>query len=111
MATMPSPPGRFSTTTGCPHFAESLSANSRAPISTPLPGPSVMINLTGRLGQASAAELGCDSSGDIRKSAAARIENDQTGFAGLLMDPPGAGRPFVAVAVAARIKLTPRKPT
>jgi len=25
------------------------------------------------------------------------------------MDPPGAGRPFVAVAVAARIKLTPEK--
>jgi hypothetical protein len=48
-----------------------------------------MMNLTGRLGQASAAALGCDSSGDIRKSAAARIENDQTGFAGLLMDPPG----------------------
>src|SRR5262245_45633967 len=109
MATMPSPPGRFSTTTGWPHFAESLSANKRAPMSTPLPGPSVMMNLTGRLGQASAAALGCDSDGNSRKSAAARIENAQTDFALLLMDPPGAGRPFVAVAVAARIRLNPEK--
>jgi hypothetical protein len=106
MATMPSPPGRFSTTTGCPHFADNLSANSRAPMSTPLPGPSVMMNLTGRLGQASAAALGCDSNGDTRKSAAARIENAQAGFAGLLMDPPAAGWPFVAVAVAALPEIT-----
>src|SRR5207344_181441 len=111
MATMPSPPGRFSTTTGWPHFAESLSANSRAPMSTPLPGPSVMMNLTGRLGQASAAALGCDNNGDTRKSAAARIKNAQTGFAGLLMDPPGAGRPFVVMAVAARSEITPAKPS
>jgi hypothetical protein len=48
-----------------------------------------MMNLTGRLGQASAAALGCDSNGDTRKSAAARIENAQAGFAGLLMYPPG----------------------
>ena len=48
-----------------------------------------MMNLTGRLGQASAAALGCDNNGDTRKSAAAKIENAQAGFAGLLMDPPG----------------------
>ena len=34
---MPSPPGRFSTTTGFPHRAASRSANSRAAMSVPLP--------------------------------------------------------------------------
>ena len=58
MATMPSPPGRFSTTTDWPQRADSLSANSRAPISTPLPGPSVTMNRTGRFGHASAAARG-----------------------------------------------------
>src|SRR5450756_936679 len=51
---MASPPGRFSTTTVWPHFAVSLSANSRAVISTPEPGPSGMMNLTTRCGQAGA---------------------------------------------------------
>jgi hypothetical protein len=69
------------------------------------------MNLTGRLGHASAAALGFNNNGDARKSAAARIENAQAGFVGLLMDPPGAGRPFVAMAVAALIKLTPGKPS
>ena len=51
MATMPSPPGRFSITTGWPHFLVSRSASSRALMSAPLPGPSVRMNLTGRVGQ------------------------------------------------------------
>ena len=41
-----------------PTSADSLSANSRAPMSTPLPGPSVTMRRTGRVGQASAAEPG-----------------------------------------------------
>ena len=40
IATIASPPGRFSTTTGLPHFAASLSASRRVVMSTPLPGPS-----------------------------------------------------------------------
>src|ERR1017187_7863784 len=69
MATMPSPPGRFSTTTDWPQRADSLSANSRAPISTPLPGPSVTINRTGRFGHDCAAASAGMSAG--RTSAAA----------------------------------------
>ena len=55
IATIPSPPGRFSTTTGWPQRAESLSAIRRAPMSAPEPGPSVRINLTVRCGQVCAA--------------------------------------------------------
>src|SRR5262249_41961902 len=51
MARIPSPPGRFSTTTGWPQRALSRSASSRAPISTPDPGPSGSKNLTVRCGQ------------------------------------------------------------
>ena len=51
MATMPSPPGRFSTTTGWFQTFGSRSARSRMPMSVPLPGPSVRISLTGRCGQ------------------------------------------------------------
>src|SRR5450830_819260 len=51
IATKASPPGRFSTTTVWPHFADSLSAKSRAVMSTPEPGPSGMTNLTVRCGQ------------------------------------------------------------
>ena len=51
MATMPSPPGRFSTTTGWFQTFGRRSASSRMPISVPLPGPSVRISLTGRCGQ------------------------------------------------------------
>ena len=51
MATTASPPGRFSTTTGCFHFAVSRSASSRAPMSAPLPGPSDTMKRTGRCGQ------------------------------------------------------------
>ena len=51
MATIASPPGLFSITTGLPHFAERRSAISRAPISTPEPGPSGRMNLTLRCGQ------------------------------------------------------------
>ena len=51
MATMPSPPGLFSMTTGWPHFLVSRSASSRPPMSVPLPGPSVRMNFTVRVGQ------------------------------------------------------------
>ena len=51
MAMMPSPPGLFSMTTGCPHLACSFSANSRAPISAPAPGPNGTMNFTARVGQ------------------------------------------------------------
>src|SRR5450759_5745205 len=51
MATNPSPPGRFSTTTGLPQRAVNRSANSLAAISTPDPGPSGTMNLTVRCGQ------------------------------------------------------------
>src|SRR6266699_3445855 len=54
MATKPSPPGRFSTTTGFPQRAASRSAKSRPPISDPEPGPSGRMNLTVRCGQACA---------------------------------------------------------
>src|SRR5579864_2765209 len=47
---MPSPPGRFSTITGCPQRWLSRSAMRRAPISAPLPAPNVTMNLTGRVG-------------------------------------------------------------
>src|SRR5262249_48741501 len=54
IATMLSPPGRFSTTTGCPHSACNLSAKSRAPMSAPAPGPNGTMNFTGRCGHAPA---------------------------------------------------------
>src|SRR6185295_4392566 len=50
-ATTPSPPGRFSITTDWPQRADSLSASRRAVMSTPEPGPSGRMNLTGRCGQ------------------------------------------------------------
>src|SRR5579871_918048 len=53
---MASPPGRFSTTTGLPQRAVSRSANSRAPISAPLPGPSGTMKRTLRWGQDVCAE-------------------------------------------------------
>src|SRR5262245_9026604 len=54
MATMPSPPGRFSITTAWPQSFCSLSAKSRAVRSTPEPGPRGRMNLTVRSGQACA---------------------------------------------------------
>src|SRR5215472_8867375 len=56
MATRPSPPGRFSTTIGWPQRLLNRSAISRVPISTPLPGPSVTMNLTARCGQVCAVD-------------------------------------------------------
>src|SRR5262245_39845179 len=58
MATKPSPPGRFSTTTGLPHRADNRSANKRAPMSAPAPGPNGTMNFTVWSGQTSAAEAG-----------------------------------------------------
>src|SRR5215475_10880192 len=58
MATRPSPPGRFSTTTGWPQRLLNRSPIIRVPISTPLPGPSVTMNLTARCGQVCAFD-GC----------------------------------------------------
>ena len=55
---MLSPPGLFSITTGWPHFCVSFSANSRAPMSAPAPGPNGTMNFTGRVGQFSAACAG-----------------------------------------------------
>src|SRR6516162_5383012 len=54
MATTLSPPGRFSTTTGCAHSACNLSAKTRAPMSAPAPGPKGTINFTGLLGHVAA---------------------------------------------------------
>src|SRR5674476_1248600 len=51
IAVKASPPGRFSTITVCPQLADSLSANTRAVMSTPEPGPSGITNLTRRCGQ------------------------------------------------------------
>ena len=51
IATMLSPPGLFSITTGWPHFCVSFSANSRPPMSAPAPGPNGTMNFTGRVGQ------------------------------------------------------------
>ena len=50
IATMPSPPGRFSITTGLPHRSASRSAKMRAVMSTPLPGPRGTIKRTCRCG-------------------------------------------------------------
>ena len=51
IARIASPPGLFSTTTGLPHLAESLSARTRAVMSTPEPGPSGTRKRTLRCGQ------------------------------------------------------------
>jgi hypothetical protein len=40
-------PGRFSTTTGCPHFCRSFSAVMRAMVSTLPPGGTGRMNLIG----------------------------------------------------------------
>ena len=69
MATKPSPPGRFSTTTGWPHFAASFSAISRAPMSAPEPGPSGRMIFTGRCGQ-DCGEADCAEAGGAGKNAA-----------------------------------------
>src|SRR5215831_13444049 len=60
---MPSPPGRFSITIGWSHFLVSRSASNRAPISAPLPGPSVRMNLTDRIGHDCAATGAAANSG------------------------------------------------
>src|SRR5436190_23458300 len=60
---MPSPPGRFSLTIGWSHFLVSRSASNRAPIPVPLPGPSVRMNLTDRVGHDCAATGAAANSG------------------------------------------------
>src|SRR5262249_13409001 len=55
-ATTASPPGRFSITTGWPHRLVNRSPRRRVPKSTPLPGPRVTMNLTGRCGQVCAID-------------------------------------------------------
>jgi hypothetical protein len=69
IATKPSPPGRFSTTTAWPHFAASFSAISRAPMSAPAPGPSGRMTRTVRVGQFCAAEGSEDSASDENATA------------------------------------------
>src|SRR5688500_4093263 len=44
---MPAAPARFSTTTGCPHLARSLSASRRATRSSPPPAAAGTVMLTG----------------------------------------------------------------
>src|SRR5258707_11682740 len=102
---MPSPPGRFSTTTGWPQRADSLSAISRAPISTPLPGPRVTMNRTGRIGHVSAAPQPPDHSARV---AAIKADRAQRAFIALLIVPPWTGRSFHrAGRCGASIEITP----
>src|SRR5476651_2537417 len=70
-----SPPGLFSTTTGWPHLADSLSANTRAVMSTPEPGPSGITNLTGCCGHVCAGDgAAVDTSAAKPQRIKARIE-------------------------------------
>src|SRR3954465_6111188 len=55
MAMTPSPPGRFSTTTGWPHIFVRRWAYRRAPISAPELGPSETMKCTGFCGHDCAA--------------------------------------------------------
>ena len=73
IATMPSPPGRFSITIGWFHFLLSRSASNRAPMSAPLPGPSVRMNLTGRVGH-DCAEADATASRDANSAARMKPE-------------------------------------
>src|SRR6185295_11309815 len=76
MATKASPPGLFSTTTGCPHFAASLSATNRAVISTPEPGPRWIIKRTGRWGQCGPDVCACaESAATIAKRQNETVKN------------------------------------
>src|SRR5262249_43714079 len=75
IATSPSPPGRFSTTTGWPQRLLRRSASSRVPISTPLPGPSVTRNFTGRCGQVCAGDGVAETT---NASAAARMKTQRS---------------------------------
>src|SRR5262249_61661124 len=52
----------FSTTTGWPHFVDSLSATNRAVISAPEPGPSGMMKRTERCGHCWADVCACTGS-------------------------------------------------
>src|ERR1700676_5376342 len=69
MATKASPPGRFSITTGWPQRAASRSANSRAPMSDPEPGPSGRMNLTGCCGQFAVCDCTCVASSHVGATA------------------------------------------
>src|ERR1700687_4394369 len=70
-----SPPGLFSTTTGWPHLADSLSANNRAVMSTPEPGPSGIYNTTGRCGHVCADDgAAIDTSAAKPQTTKVRIE-------------------------------------
>src|SRR6185503_6984242 len=76
MATRPSPPGLFSITTGWPHFLVSRSANSRPPISVPLPGPSVTMKRTLRVGQF-CAEAGAAARSGASRAITARASSEK----------------------------------
>src|SRR5664280_2412853 len=72
---IPLGPGLFSTTTGWPHLADSLSANTRAVMSTPEPGPSGITNLTGCCGHVCADDgAAVDTSAAELQRIKARIE-------------------------------------
>ena len=74
---MLSPPGLFSTTTGWPHFCDSFSENSRAPMSAPAPGPNGTMNFTARVGQACCACAGASDASKVPATAAAAITDLQ----------------------------------
>ena len=76
MATKPSPPGRFSTTTGWPHFAASFSAIRRAPMSAPEPGPSGRRNFD-RARAASSAPRDARSADSARRTDECAHESPQ----------------------------------
>src|ERR1039458_7116770 len=81
-----SPPGRFSTITVGPHLADSLSANTRAVMSTPEPGPSGITNLTGCCGQVGV----CAGDGAALNTSAAKPQRIKASIErrGLCMDFP-----------------------
>src|SRR5262245_42163588 len=80
MATRPSPPGRFSTTTGWPQRLLNRSPIIRVPISTPLPGPSVTMNFTAPCGQVCAFD-GCADRTRTAKQATPQDKHGETGDA------------------------------
>ena len=85
MATMLSPPGRFSITTGWPQIFCSRSANSRPPMSAPAPGPNGTMNFTVRVGQACA----CDGVANGRAAATQAARENRQSFIGRMAFPRG----------------------
>src|SRR5262245_6672023 len=70
MASSPSAPGLFSTTTGLPQRPASFSAIMRAPASVALPAPNGSRNLTDRCGQAWLEDCAAATVGAAQSNAA-----------------------------------------